>query len=73
MGTTRGCVYCSSKEPLSLALAQDLCLGKSVSLKGPIGAFVFVGDSLMYPKVTSNFILLSRRSVVVTFPPNPLD
>lgn len=72
MGTTRGCVCCSNKELLSLALAQDLCLGKSVSLDGPTGAFVFVGDSLMYPRLTSNFILLSCWSVVVTLLSAPL-
>lgn len=66
MGITYGCVYCSNKESLSLALAQDLCLGKRLSLNRPTGAFVFVGDSLMYPRLASNFILLSRRSVVVT-------
>lgn len=71
MGITYGCVYCSNKESLSLALAQDLCLGKRLSLNRPIGAFVYVGESYV-PKANLKFypFVPSVRRTHTTPPPS---
>lgn len=73
MGITYGCVYCSNKESLSLALAQDLCLGKRLSEQAH-WCLCFCGRQSYVPKASLKFypfVPSVRRSH--TTPPPSLD